>query len=37
MSMGMLQEICDGSQYYPSVNRREEAYKIRDRIIQRQL
>ena len=32
----MLEEICDGSQSHPNVNRREARYKIRDRIKQRQ-
>ena len=30
MSTGMLQDIRDGSQSHPSVNRREARYKIRD-------
>ena len=33
----MLEEICDGSQSHPNVNRREARYKIRDRIKQIQL
>ena len=32
----MLEEIRDGSQTHPNVNRREACYKIRDRIRQRQ-
>ena len=32
----MLEDIRDGSQTYPNVNRREVRYKIRDRIRQRQ-
>ena len=32
----MLEEIHDGSQSHPKVNRREARYKIRDRIKQRQ-
>ena len=35
MSAEMLEDICDRSQYHPSVNRREAHYKIRDRIKQR--
>ena len=34
MSTEVLEEICDGSQSHPSVNRREASYKIRDRIKQ---
>ena len=34
--MEMLEDIRDGSQTHPNVNRREERYKIRDRIRQRQ-
>ena len=34
VSTDMLENICDGSQYHPSVNRREERYKIRDWIKQ---
>ena len=33
----MLEDITDGSQYHPSVNRIEARYKIRDRINLRQL
>ena len=36
ISMEMLEDIRDGSQSYPSINRRESHYKIRDRINQRQ-
>ena len=32
----MLEDIRDGSQYHPNVNRRDVRYKIRDRIKQRQ-
>ena len=32
----MLEDICEGSQYNPSINRREARYKIRDLIKQRQ-
>ena len=37
ISTEMLEEIRDGSQSHPNVNRRQERYKIIDRIIQRQL
>ena len=37
MSTEMLEDIHDGSQYHPNVNRRETHYKIRDRISQRKL
>ena len=33
----MLEDIRDGSQTHPNVNRRESRYKISDRIKQRQL
>ena len=33
----MLEEIHNGSQTHPNVNRRETRYKIRDHIRQRQL
>ena len=36
ISTEMLEDICDGSQTHPDVNRREACYKIRDRIRQRQ-
>ena len=36
ISTEMLQDIRDGSQIHPNVNRRESRYKIRDRIRQRQ-
>ena len=36
MSTEMLEDIRDGSQTHPNVNRREARYKIRDRIRQRQ-
>ena len=37
ISTEMLEDICDGSQSHPSVNRREACYKICDGIKQRQL
>ena len=37
ISTEMLEDIRDGSQTHPNVNRRETRYKIRDRIRQRQL
>ena len=37
ISTEMLEDIRDGSQTHPNVNRREARYKIRDRIRQRQL
>ena len=36
ISTEMLEEIRDGSQTHPNVNRRETRYKIRDNIRQRQ-
>ena len=36
ISKDMLEDIRDVSQYHPNVNRREQCYKIRDRIKQRQ-
>ena len=36
ISTEMLEDIRDGSQTHPNVNRREARYKIRDRIMQRQ-
>ena len=36
MSTEMLEDIRDGSQYHPNVNRRESRYKVRDRIKQKQ-
>ena len=36
ISTEMLEDICDGSQTHPNVNRREALYKIRDSIRQRQ-
>ena len=36
ISTEMLEDICDGSQSHPNVNRREVRYKIRDLIKQRQ-
>ena len=35
ISTEMLEDIRDGSQYHPNVNRREAHYKIRDQIKQR--
>ena len=35
ISTKMLEDICDGSQTHPNVNRREARYKIRDLIRQR--
>ena len=35
ISTKMLEDICDGSQTHPNVNRREARYKIRDHIRQR--
>ena len=37
ISTEMLQDIRDGSQTHPNVNKREERYKIRDRIMQKEL
>ena len=37
ISTEMLEDIRDGSQTHPNVNKREARYKIRDRIKQRQL
>ena len=36
MSTEMLEDICDGSQSHPNVNRTEARYKIRNHIKQRQ-
>ena len=36
ISMEILEDIRDGSQTHPNVNRREARYKIRDAIRQRQ-
>ena len=36
ISTEMLEDICDGSQTQPNVNRRKALYKIRDRIRQKQ-
>ena len=36
ISMEMLEDICDGSQTHPNVNKREARYKICDLIRQRQ-
>ena len=35
ISTEMLEDICDGSQTHPNVNRIEARYKIRDNIRQR--
>ena len=37
MSTEMLEDICEGIQFNPSVNRREARYRIRDHIKQRNL
>ena len=37
MSTNMLEDICDGSESHPNINKREARYKIRDLIKQRQL
>ena len=37
ISTEMLEDICEGSQTHPNVNRREAGYKIRNRFRQRQL
>ena len=37
ISTEMLEDICDGGQSHPNVNRRETRYKIRDHIKKRQL
>ena len=37
ISMELLEDIRDGSQYYPNVRRREARYKIRGHIKKRQL
>ena len=37
ISTEMLEDIRDGSQTHPNVNKREACYKIRDRIRQRKL
>ena len=34
ISTEMLEDICDGSQIHPSINKREARYKIRDRVRQ---
>ena len=34
MSTDMLEDICDGSDYHPNINRRKTRYRIRDRIKQ---
>ena len=36
MSMGVLEDIHDGSQYHPNFNRIESRYKIHHRIKERQ-
>ena len=35
ISTEMLEDICDGSQTHPNVNKSEARYKIRDRVRQR--
>ena len=35
ISMEMVEDICDGSQTHPKINKREARYKIRDHIRQR--
>ena len=37
ISTEMLQDICDVSQTYPNINKKEARYEIRDRVRQRQL
>ena len=37
ISTKMLEDICDRSQYHPSMNSGEACYKILDRIKQRQM
>ena len=37
ISTKMLEDICDGSQTHPNVNKREASYKIHDRIRQKKL
>ena len=37
ISTEMLEDIRDGSQTHPNVNKREARYKIRDRVRQRKL
>ena len=37
ISTEMLEDICDGSQTHPTVNKREACYEIRDRIKQKEL
>ena len=37
MSMDMLEDICDGSQYHPRINRRYALYRISDCFKQRQV
>ena len=36
ISIEMLEDICDGCQAHPNVNKRETCYKIRDSISQTQ-
>ena len=35
MSTDILEDICDGSQYHPIINRREARYRIHDSFKQR--
>ena len=37
ISKEMLQDICDGSQTHPNVNKREERYEIRDHFGKKEL
>ena len=37
ISMEMLEDIRDGSQTHPNVNKREARYEIRDRVRQKEL
>ena len=36
ISTEMLEDICDGSQTHPNVNKKEARYKIRDRVRQKE-
>ena len=36
ISAEMLEDICDGSQTHPNVNKREASYKIRDHVRQKE-
>ena len=37
ISTEMLEDICDGSQTHPTVNKREARYEIRDRVMRKEL